>query len=153
MDRVFSNSITNPNLSELQTNELRLTNLDLIQDTPQNSPPDYLFGNMPEESWCYYFEKADLARQNSNFSEIVSLGDEAISKGYSPRSASEWLPFLEGYAWEGQWDKVDFITNEIISAEGNFKQGMCYTLKRISNDPQFPSFEKIQDYLVRYNCS
>ena len=130
MDRVFSNSITNPNLTELQTKELRLTNLDLIQTDPQNSPPPYLFGSAPEKTWCYYFEKADLARQNSNFSEVVLLGDEAINKGYSPRSASEWLPFLEGYAWVGQWDKVDFIINEITSSEGNFKQGMCYTLKK-----------------------
>ena len=45
-----------------------------------------------------------------------------------------------------------FHNNEITSAEGNFKQGMCYTLKRIRNDPQFPSVEKIQDYLERYNC-
>ena len=67
MDRVFSNSITNPNLSDLQTKELRLTNLDLIQTSPQNSPPAYLFGGAPEESWCYYFEKADLARQNKQF--------------------------------------------------------------------------------------
>ena len=152
MDRVFSNSITNPNLSDLQTKELRLTNLDLIQTDPQNSPPAYLFGSAPAESWCYYFEKADLARQNRNFSEVAFLGDEAINNRYSPRSASEWLPFLEGYSWEEEWDKVDFIVNEITSAEGNFKQGLCYTLKRISNDPQFPSFEKVQDYSKRYNC-
>ena len=152
MDRVFSNSITNPNLSDLQTKELRLTNLDLIRTQPQNSPPTYIFGNAPEKTWCYYFEKADLARQTSNFSEVAFLGDEVIDKGYFPRSVSEWLPFLEGYLWEDQWDKVDFIINEITSAEGNFKQGLCYTLKRISNDPKFPSFNKVQNYSEQYNC-
>jgi len=152
MDRVFSNSITNPNLSELQTDELRLTNLNLIRINPQESPPAYLFGIAPEKSWCYYFEKADLARQFSNYSEIVSLGDEAIKEGFSPRSASEWLPFLEGYAWNGQWDKVDFIITEIVSAEGNFKQGLCYTLERISNNIRFPSREKMIDYSEKNNC-
>jgi hypothetical protein len=152
MDRVFSNSITNPNLSDLQTKELRLTNLELIRNYSQNSPEAYLFGSEPEESWCYYFEKADLSRQYGNFSRIVALGDEAISKDFYPRSASEWLPFLEGYAWEGRWDKVDFIINEISESEGNYRQGMCYTLKRIKNHPQFPSIEKLQDYLKRYNC-
>ena len=153
MDRIYSNSITNPNLSDLQTKELQLTNLDLIQTETQNTLPAYLFGSSPEETWCYYFEKADLARQNRNFSQVALLGDIAINKGYSPRSASEWLPFLEGYSWERRWDKVEYIINEIKSAEGNFKQGMCYTLKRISNDPLFPSFEKVQDYLERYNCT
>jgi len=152
MDRVFSNSITNPNLTDLQTNELRLTNLDLIRTDPQEIPPTYLFADVPEETWCYYFEKADLARQKSNFLEVVFLGDEAINRGFSPRSASEWLPFLEGYAWMGKWEKVDFVINKITSAEGNFKQGMCYTLKRISNNPQFPTIEDIQEYIERYNC-
>ncbi len=152
MDRVFSNSITIPNLSDLQTNELRLTNLDLIMNTAQNSPPEYLFGGEPEKSWCYYFEKADLARQNRNFSEITLLGDQAIEKDFSPRSASEWLPFLEGYMWEKKWDKVDFIINEIISAEGNFKEGFCYTLKRIGNDPQFHSLQRVRQYSEGYNC-
>ena len=152
MDRVFSNSITNPNLSLLQTDELRMSNLALVQIDSQKSPPVYLFGSEPEKSWCYYFEKADLARQNSNFVQITVLGDEAINNGLFPRSVSEWLPFLEGYSWVGQWDKVDFIINEILASEGNYKQGMCYTLKRINNNIRFPFGEKIQDYLKRYNC-
>jgi hypothetical protein len=152
MDRVYSNSITNPNLSNLQTDELRMTDLALIQTDPQKSPPTYLFGDEPEKSWCYYFEKADLARQYSNFAQIKILGDEAIEKGLFPRSASEWLPFLEGYSWLGNWDKVGFILNDISSSAGNYQQGMCYTLNRINNNEQFPFTRKIQEYLKGYNC-
>lgn len=152
MDRVFSNSITNPNLSELQTEELRLTNLDLIQMDAQKTPPVYLFGGKPEKSWCYYFEKADLARQQSSFSQITVLGDEAIEKGFYPRSASEWLPFLEGYLWEENWEKSNYVIGEISASEGNYQQGMCYTLKRIKNNKEFRYPDKIQEYLKRYNC-
>jgi hypothetical protein len=152
MDRVYSNSITNPNLSNLQTDELRMTDLALVQTDPQKSPPTYLFGDEPEKSWCYYFEKADLARQYSNFAQIKILGDEAIEKGLFPRSASEWLPFLEGYSWLGNWDKVGFILNDISSSAGNYQQGMCYTLNRINNNEQFPFTRKIQEYLKGYNC-
>ena len=152
MDRVYSNSITNPNLSNLQTEELRMTNLSLIHAEPQKSPPSYLFGSEPEKSWCYYFEKADLARQLGDYAQITILGNEAFENGLFPRSASEWLPFLEGYCWQGQWEKVDFILNEISASEGNYQQGMCYTLRRINNNKQFPYEGKLQDYLKGYNC-
>ena len=152
MDRVYSNSITNPNLSNLQTEELRMTSLSLIRKEPQKSPPAYLFGSEPEKTWCYYFEKADLARQYSDYAQITILGDEANEKGLFPRSASEWLPFLEGYSLKGQWDKVDLILNEISASEGNYQQGMCYTLRRIKDNEQFPFAGKIQEYLKGYNC-
>jgi hypothetical protein len=152
MDRIYSNSITNPNLSELQAKELRMTNLSLIKNEPQNLPPTYLFGNEPERPWCYYFEKADLARQYGDYAQIIKLGDEAYAKGLLPRSASEWLPFLEGYCWKGQWEKIEFILDEISASEGNYQQGMCYTLRRIKNNELFPYPEKIQGYLKSYNC-
>jgi hypothetical protein len=152
MDRIYSNSVTNPNLTELQTEELRMTNLSLIRNQPQKSPPPYLLTNAPEKTWCYYFEKADLARQFGDYSLITELGDKALKYELFPRSASEWLPFLEGYSWMGEWDKVDFILNEISSSKGNFKSGMCYTLRRINNNHQFPYVEKIQEYLKGYNC-
>jgi hypothetical protein len=52
----------------------------------------------------------------------------------------------------GKWDKVGFILNEISSSEGNYQQGMCYTLKRIENNEKFPFDKKIQEYLKGYNC-
>ena len=152
MDRIYSNSITNPNLSDLQTEELKLTNLSLILKEPQNNPPDYLFGVQPQKSWCYYFQKADLARQYGNYSEITRLGDIVIDNNLRPRNASEWLPFLEGYSWMGGWDKVEFLLNEISSAEGNYKGGMCYTIRRIKNTDGFPFAEKMLEYLKVYNC-
>ena len=152
MDRVYSNSITNPNLSDLQVKELRMTDLSLIHNESQKSPPAFLFANEAENSWCHYFEKADLARQLGDYSTIKELGDAAINNGLSPRSASEWLPFLEGYSWMGQWDKVDFILAKISSSNGNFQSGLCYSLRRIKGNNQFPYPEKIQGYLKGYNC-
>ena len=152
MDRTFSNSITNPNLTQLQTDELRMTNLSLIQADILKTPPAFLFGSEPDKNWCNYFEKADLARQNKDYELITNLGEEAISQGFHPRSASEWLPFLEGYLKQELWDRVDFIATEFADSEGNNLQGMCYIFHRIENDKQFPSKTKIQEYLKRYNC-
>ena len=152
MDRVFSNSITNLNLTDLQTEELRLTDLRFVLPNPQNQPPSFIVENFDKESWCYFFQKADLARQLGKYEEIASLGDRALDSGFRPREASEWLPFLEGYSWLGQWDRVELVLGEIFSINPKYQNGVCYTMRRIRNADSFPNQEKIIELLKVYNC-
>ncbi|MCD6356510.1 MAG: hypothetical protein J7L66_04410, partial [Anaerolineaceae bacterium] len=153
LDRKYSNSITNPNLSFRQVKEISFSSLDRIQEYPQNYPFEPLFGEQAENSWCYYFEKADLARQFGKYAEIVRLGDEAISAGQTPRVASEWLPFLEGYLWNAKWEKAEWIIIEIQNAKGNYNDGLCYTLKRVKNNQIYPYKTEISNLISAYNCS
>ena len=152
MDRVFSNSITNPNLSDRQVAELRISNLNRIRLNPVHTPPEFLAGTSPPLSWCYYFQKADLARQFGQYAEIVRLGDEAIADGLAPRVGSEWLPFLEGYIRTGRWDQAQDIADQVFHSEGNFESGLCYTLGRIRAEVDEPDQPKITDLLRVYNC-
>jgi hypothetical protein len=62
-----------------------------------------LFGPEPEHTWCFYFEKADLARQQGKWQEVVELGDEAMSQKLRPASHLEWMIFIESYAHTGAW--------------------------------------------------
>ena len=152
MDRVYSNSITNLNLTDLQTQELRLTDLDLIQSAPLHTPPSFLVENPDETNWCYYFQKADLARQFGDHQTIGALGDQALSSNLRPREASEWLPFLEGYGWLGQWDKVNQVLDEVFIQNPDYQNGICYTLRRMKNTTNFPFPEKITEIFNAYNC-
>jgi len=74
-----------------------------------HTPPAEIFGNEPPHTWCYYFQKASLAEQQGNWNEVARLGDEARIKGYKPNDWSEWLPFLEGYAYTGNFDAARFL--------------------------------------------
>jgi hypothetical protein len=152
MDRVYSNSITNLNLTDLQTEELRLTDLQLVLPTPQHQPPTFMMENSNDESWCYFFQKADLARQFGEYEKIAALGDEALNGGFRPREASEWLPFLEGYSWIGQWDRVNQVLKEISALNLEYQNGVCYTLRRIRNTEGFPNPGKLSELLKVYNC-
>jgi hypothetical protein len=61
----------------------------------------------PSHGWCYYFEKAELARQLGDWNEVVKLGDQAFKlKNDSPNNAVERFVFIEGYAHVGQWDRA-----------------------------------------------
>ncbi len=65
-----------------------------------------VYGPEPAHGWCYYFEKADLARQQGDWTQVASLGDRAFSLGDHPNDPSERFVFIEGYAHTGDWKKA-----------------------------------------------
>jgi hypothetical protein len=67
-------------------------------DESSHIPPFNPFGAEPAHTWCYYYEKASLARQMNNWDEVVRLGEEARTAGYFADDPIEWLPFLQAYA-------------------------------------------------------
>ncbi len=62
------------------------------------SPPTVFFGEEPAHGWCYYYQKADLAAQKGDFSEVITLRDQAEQQGLHPNDQVEWLPFILAYA-------------------------------------------------------
>jgi hypothetical protein len=65
------------------------------------TPPDYLFGAEPAHGWCYFYEKASLARQQGDWDEVLGIGNEAFARGLAPADPIEWMPFLQAYAISG----------------------------------------------------
>jgi hypothetical protein len=74
------------------------------------NPPEDIFGKEPAHDWCYYYEKADLARQGQDWQQVVKLGDEATKLGLAPKDTSEWMPFLQGYFMAGDTDRAKEIS-------------------------------------------
>lgn len=58
-------------------------------------PPAELFGQEPARGWCYYYQKAGLARQKEDWQTVARLGEEAGRLGLAPKDVSEWLPFYQ----------------------------------------------------------
>jgi hypothetical protein len=103
-------------VSPLASRAQQSSHLDRIIMDPSLSarPPLQIFGPEPPVCWCYYFEKADLARQKEDWQEIARLGDEAQRRGLKPSESSEWLPFIEGYSQVGRYqDAKDIITQAV----------------------------------------
>jgi hypothetical protein len=65
-----------------------------------------IYGPEPEHGWCYYFQKADLARQMGDWEEVVKLGDAAFKLDDHPNDPVERFVFIEGYAHIGNWEKA-----------------------------------------------
>jgi hypothetical protein len=144
LDRDYANEKSIPDLPDEMPAITRLSRLTPILPHPATpaAPPAKWFGAEPAHTWCYYFAKAELARQQRNWQEIINLWNEAQSKGFSPSVPSEKLPFIYGFAYTGQIDTALQMTRDIIKAEPKSDTGMCYTWNRISNDiPRLPANE------------
>ena len=117
-----------------------------------------IFGNPPDQAdWCYYFEKADLARQTGDWKTIVQLGNQAFKEGLSPayKQEMEYLPFIEGYARSGHWEQAYTLTKKAIDPIPNLKPSLCQTWERIDqNTASSPERESIQAGLDKLlNCT
>ncbi|HEY5903758.1 MAG TPA: hypothetical protein VIU39_14495 [Anaerolineales bacterium] len=65
-----------------------------------------VYGPEPQHGWCYYFERADLARQMEDWEQVAGLGDRAFALKDYPNDPSERFVFIEGYAHIGAWAKA-----------------------------------------------
>ncbi len=102
----------NPFLPAMTYQFLPVSNLDQIRaSAPVSwSTPQAIFGKEPPHTWCYFFEKADLARQFKDWTSITHLWDAAGKAKARPHSGVEFAPFIEGYAYSSDWEKAKELT-------------------------------------------
>jgi len=79
-----------------------------------------IFGPEPEHGWCYYFEKADLARQSGDWKTVTRLGDETSKLKDYPNNPVERFVFIEGYAHTGNWDRALKLSRESYKVSKEF---------------------------------
>ena len=100
----------------------------IVTDSSVHVPPVSIFGTEPVREWCYYFEKADMARQQGAWLEITRLGDEVNKLGFHPNDQIEWMPFLQAYALLGDQKKLKDISTR-INSEKFYKKQACDILR------------------------
>ena len=76
--------------------------------------PRSIFGPEPPHTWCYYYEKAELAHQFGNWSTIVELGDEANMMNLEPRDPREWSIFIDAYRRLGRSQEANLLNNRMV---------------------------------------
>ncbi len=155
LDQEYANSGILPNLTQLEADAIPLSNLSqIITDSNlAKKPPSELFGQEPPHDWCYYFEKADLARQKKDWMTILRLAEEAKGKNLWPRNPSDWLPFIEAYIRSADFTNAKSLIDDSLREE-KYYPGICYSLIRISKDSELSGQikEQIQQLEADYNC-
>jgi hypothetical protein len=126
----------------------------IIPDAKAPDLPATLFGKEPPHDWCYYYEKAELARQIGEWDRVVTLGNEARAQGFVPGDALEWLPFIEGYVIMGNYQTAREISILAYEDDSRPRKGLCYTWNRIQIEGQ--GWEEIEslssEMLEKFDC-
>ncbi|NLO02057.1 MAG: hypothetical protein GX126_07040 [Bacteroidales bacterium] len=88
----------------------RASNLDLVIPEPEQpiSLPERYFGAENTHQWCYFYEKADLARQSGEWEAVIDYYEEAKHQGFEPLNGSEYRILVE--AWLQQSDSSNALT-------------------------------------------
>ena len=152
--RIFSST---DSADEFQTDDsydfwkaaIPLSNQSLIIANPEDPAvlPQKYFGKEDTDQWCYYFEKADLARQQSKWQDVIDLYARAKEKGFTPLAPYEWTPLIDAYIATGQIQNAIGITNDLNLADDNAKSVFCSTWinleKQSANSKDSPTIQKM----------
>jgi hypothetical protein len=140
-----------PDLPESLRRLLSISNLSQIEREPLDgwSPPASIFGAEPEHTWCYYYEKAELAYQYGDWLEIIRLMDQAEAQGFAPSDMEEYLHLLEAYLQAGDIEPARTLSLRMVRLSKNIDDRVCQRWQDASEtnpDPELNSaFEQIRE--------
>ncbi len=135
-------------LDPVRDADLRIMQNELLNAVPISNPgvintdlsathwlPEYIFGS-PEtdREWCYYYQKADLARQAGNWQQALTTIEDAYAKRLGPQEPSEILLPIEIYGMNGNWQRVDELLSEAYRTNSQFRNQYCKTLDKIADE-------------------
>jgi hypothetical protein len=100
-------------------------------------PPESIFGAEPAhaQAWCYYYQKASLARQSGDWEEVGRLYDQVRELNLETNDKSELIPFFEGLVNLGRYDDARSLYREEIRGQAEVRFPLCNTL---ATDPGYP---------------
>ncbi len=78
----------------------------------------------PAHEWCYFYQKAQLAKQLSDWEEVIRLAQQAQVGGYQAVNGFESLPFLEAYLHTGDYEQA-FTLSEEIQRKAGYEDVIC----------------------------
>jgi len=127
---------TSKTLSQTTRLLSRISYVDRIQQAPPN--PDsfllkYLYPKQ-EQDWCFYYEQADLAYQYEEWGQVVQLWEAATQAGKQPENGFEYLPFIEAFAYRGDWESAKRMTRASQKTMQGIDPLLCDIWSKLEND-------------------
>ncbi len=123
-----------PNLDDNERELLAISHLDqIITGAEDRSLPRELFGPELPHTWCYTFQKADLARQMGDWDTVLELYRQAVESDLSPRNGTEFVPIIQALAHTGSWDEAKKLTNQGLELTGSADQYFCDVWRDLGN--------------------
>jgi hypothetical protein len=141
-----------PLLGENDQQLFQIAHPEMVLQVQRPLPQD-VFGPEPPHTWCYYFERADLARQFGQWDEVRRLWEQAAALASTSDYGPELLPFIEAFARAGRWEQAADLTIQANTRTVEMSPFLCRTWSRImqatpASDARGAGWSKIKDALA-----
>jgi hypothetical protein len=153
LDPARGDEVTYGNQSRFLVDAIPLSDpSNIIVDPHQTAKPPFL--PEPEHTWCYYFAKAELARQQGNWDRVIDLIDEARSLDYEPEDACEWLTYIEAQVRQGNIEDAIKASRDAYKQDTRIRRGLCELWKRIQTTEPANEEEgiRVNQIVSEYQC-
>ncbi|MBT7075843.1 MAG: hypothetical protein HN922_13155, partial [Anaerolineae bacterium] len=107
---------------------------ELILDQGEPTLPE-IYAPEPKHGWCYYFQRAELARQRGDWEQAVKLGEKAFDSGDYPNDPTENFVFIEAYAHVNDWENAEQVSTRAKQISPSYMTPLlCPLWERIDSD-------------------
>ncbi|MHB8135086.1 MAG: hypothetical protein ACYDH1_12790 [Anaerolineaceae bacterium] len=143
--------IFNPDLDSFVPAALPLSDLSRISFERINPGSDVLKNEPSHDWWCYFYQKGDAAAQQKDWSTALSLYNRAMDVGQRAYASSEYIPFIQAAAHQGEWDLATEISLQ-ASILTNSPAQICETWQDLQEEIPLP--QEIRTHLInRFQCT
>lgn len=146
--------IHNPYLTPQARIALPISDPGRIQFEPDTPLDANIFGPEIAHDWCYYYEKASLARQQADWERVMQLWNEAAARGLNPNNEPELVPFIHAAARTGDWDLAQQLTRQAYFPDYVMHDYLCTTWREIDDATrgQPGQAEAVQAVIQNFDC-
>lgn len=143
LDPIYNNAETVPGASFYLLEAIPLSNPNLIVTEAKPEMDKTLFGAEPEHDWCYFYAKAEIARQLEDWDEVANLYKEAQKAELTPGLPVEYLPFIEAFARTGDLDTAVKLTERTIKGQPMLCPALNILWGRVAGDEDVSQAESL----------
>ncbi len=93
-----------------------------------------------KSSWCYYFEKGDLAQSKGDYAQAVDYYEQAEALGLIPLEGVERLPFIKSFAKTSNIEKAMDLSQQMLDKTPSTQKMLCRLWADLQQqDPSIPT--------------
>ncbi len=144
----------NPLIDEDTRTALDAADMSLIKDTPDPGYAQKIFFPVQDQnSWCYYYQKADLARQFGQWDTVNQLWSQAQKAQVSTNVSTELIPFIEADIHTQNWDQAYDLTDTVRKTVRGAEPYLCSIWKDSLDESSLDSAQADRYGWLKINLS
>jgi len=115
--------------------------------------PARYFREVSTETWCYYYQKAALAEQQNQWSDVLAAYAQADEDGFQPEHPSEWLPLIAAHIELGDFSSALTVSEDLTADDEFTLNGLCSLWQNSKQPSSETDSARLEELFERWGCT